>query len=71
MYQMKAHVMPPLYFHGLVKGWWEGPAIIRKAFRSYILFTLKSVEEKVALLIYVMSRICVPCNPNTLNPDSD
>jgi hypothetical protein len=34
MYQMKAHVMPPLYFHGLVKGWWEGPAIVRKAFRS-------------------------------------
>jgi hypothetical protein len=39
MYQMKAHVMPPLYFHGLVKGWWEGPAIIRKAFRSYSFFT--------------------------------
>lgn len=33
MFQMKAHVMPPLYFHGLVKGWWEGPAIVRKAFR--------------------------------------
>lgn len=33
MYQMKAHVMPPLYFYGLVKGWWEGPAIIRKALR--------------------------------------
>jgi hypothetical protein len=45
MYQMKAHVMPPLYFHGLVKGWWEGPAIIRKAFRSNS-FLLKFVEEK-------------------------
>lgn len=30
MYQMKAHIMPPLYFYGLVKGWWEGPAIVRK-----------------------------------------
>jgi hypothetical protein len=33
MYMMKAHVMPPLYFHGLVKGWWEGPTLIRKALR--------------------------------------
>lgn len=33
MYMMKAHVMPQLYWYGLVKGWWEGPAIFRKLFR--------------------------------------
>jgi len=33
MYMMKAHVMPHLYWHGLVKGWWEGPAVFRKLFR--------------------------------------
>jgi len=33
MYMMKAHVMPQLYWHGLVKGWWEGPALFRKLFR--------------------------------------
>eukprot|EP00088_Acartia_fossae_P059210 TRINITY_DN7002_c0_g1_i1.p1 TRINITY_DN7002_c0_g1~~TRINITY_DN7002_c0_g1_i1.p1 ORF type:complete len:451 (+),score=110.01 TRINITY_DN7002_c0_g1_i1:32-1354(+) len=33
MYMMKAHVMPELYWHGLVKGWWEGPAVFRKLFR--------------------------------------
>jgi len=30
MYQLKAHVMPSLYWHGLIKGWWEGPQIFRK-----------------------------------------
>ncbi|XP_070178657.1 sulfide:quinone oxidoreductase, mitochondrial-like [Littorina saxatilis] len=30
MYQMKAHVMPQLYFHGLLKGIYEGPAMFRK-----------------------------------------
>jgi len=33
MYFMKAHVMPHLYFLSMVKGWWEGPGIFRKAFR--------------------------------------
>ena len=33
LYMMKAHVMPQLYWYGLVKGWWEGPAIFRKLFR--------------------------------------
>ena len=33
MYQLKAHLMPHLYWHGLVKGWWEGPALFRKLFR--------------------------------------
>lgn len=32
MYQLKAHLMPPLYWHGLVKGWWEGPGMFRKIF---------------------------------------
>lgn len=32
MYQLKAHFMPALYWHGLVKGWWEGPGIFRKIF---------------------------------------
>lgn len=30
MYQLKAHLMPTLYWHGLVKGWWEGPDPFRK-----------------------------------------
>ncbi|XP_070178652.1 sulfide:quinone oxidoreductase, mitochondrial-like [Littorina saxatilis] len=30
MYQMKAHVMPQIYFHGLLKGIYEGPAMFRK-----------------------------------------
>merc|ERR1719318_789028 len=33
MYQLKAHFMPALYWHGLVKGWWEGPGLFRKIFR--------------------------------------
>jgi len=32
MYQLKAHIMPPLYWMGLVKGWWEGPGIFRRIF---------------------------------------
>ena len=32
MYQMKANVMPHLYWFGLVKGWWEGPKPFRKLF---------------------------------------
>jgi len=32
MYQLKANVMPALYWHGLVKGWWEGPGPFRKVF---------------------------------------
>jgi len=32
MYQLKAHFMPALYWHGLVKGWWEGPGLFRKIF---------------------------------------
>jgi len=31
MYQLKAHFMPQLYWFGLIKGWWEGPGIFRKA----------------------------------------
>ncbi|KAM9570420.1 sulfide:quinone oxidoreductase, mitochondrial-like isoform 2-T2 [Salvelinus alpinus] len=30
MYYMKADVMPPLYWHGLLKGFWGGPGPIRK-----------------------------------------
>uniref|UniRef100_A0A8C7LQ74 Sulfide:quinone oxidoreductase, mitochondrial n=1 Tax=Oncorhynchus mykiss TaxID=8022 RepID=A0A8C7LQ74_ONCMY len=30
MYQMKADVMPHLYWHGLLKGFWGGPGPIRK-----------------------------------------
>jgi len=30
MFQFKSHFLPPLYWYGLVKGWWEGPSIIRK-----------------------------------------
>jgi len=30
MYQLKAHLMPHLYWTGLVRGRWEGPAILRK-----------------------------------------
>jgi len=33
MFQLKAHLMPSLYWHGLVKGWWEGPGVFRKIFR--------------------------------------
>eukprot|EP00092_Neocalanus_flemingeri_P008890 GFUD01009565.1.p1 GENE.GFUD01009565.1~~GFUD01009565.1.p1 ORF type:complete len:446 (+),score=143.96 GFUD01009565.1:93-1430(+) len=33
MYQLKAHFMPTLYWHGMVKGWWEGPGIFRKIFK--------------------------------------
>uniref|UniRef100_A0AC35U9Y7 Pyr_redox_2 domain-containing protein n=1 Tax=Rhabditophanes sp. KR3021 TaxID=114890 RepID=A0AC35U9Y7_9BILA len=29
-YLAKAHLMPPLYWHGLVKGRWNGPETIRK-----------------------------------------
>jgi len=29
MYQLKAHVMPSLYWFGLVKGYWEGPGPFR------------------------------------------
>jgi len=29
MYQLKAHVMPSLYWSGLVKGYWEGPGPFR------------------------------------------
>jgi len=32
MYQLKAHLMPSLYFHGMIKGWWEGPRLFRKMF---------------------------------------
>jgi len=32
MYQLKAHLMAPLYWYGLIKGWWEGPQIFRKLF---------------------------------------
>jgi len=32
MYQLKAHLMPALYWHALVKGWWEGPGVFRKIF---------------------------------------
>lgn len=30
MYHMKADVMPPLYWHMLVKGMWHGPKVVRK-----------------------------------------
>nr|XP_032824463.1 sulfide:quinone oxidoreductase, mitochondrial [Petromyzon marinus] len=30
MYHLKADVMPPLYWHGLLKGLWGGPGIYRK-----------------------------------------
>ena len=30
MFLLKSHLMPSLYWHGLVKGWWEGPAGVRK-----------------------------------------
>ena len=30
MYQLKAHLMPHLYWTGLVRGRWEGPAKLRK-----------------------------------------
>jgi len=30
MFQLKSHVLPPLYWQGLVRGWWEGPAMFRK-----------------------------------------
>lgn len=30
MYYMKADVMPHLYWHGLLKGWWGGPGPYRK-----------------------------------------
>ncbi|XP_067091563.1 sulfide:quinone oxidoreductase, mitochondrial isoform X1 [Osmerus mordax] len=30
MYHMKADVMPHLYWHGLLKGWWGGPGPYRK-----------------------------------------
>lgn len=30
MFWMKKHVMPPLYWKLMVKGWWSGPEIIRK-----------------------------------------
>ncbi|XP_077173435.1 sulfide:quinone oxidoreductase, mitochondrial [Paroedura picta] len=29
-FHMKAHMMPPLYWHGLLKGFWGGPGPIRK-----------------------------------------
>jgi len=32
MYQLKAHFLPPLYWRGMVKGWWEGPGFLRKFF---------------------------------------
>jgi len=32
MYLMKAHFFPTLYWRGLVKGWWEGPGLLRKIF---------------------------------------
>ncbi|XP_023345046.1 sulfide:quinone oxidoreductase, mitochondrial [Eurytemora carolleeae] len=33
MYLMKAHAMPFLYWQGMLRGFWEGPAIFRKAMR--------------------------------------
>jgi len=33
MYFLKAHVMPHLYFLAMVRGWWNGPGIFRKAMR--------------------------------------
>jgi len=33
MFQLKSHLMPHLYWHGLIKGWWEGPGIFRRIFR--------------------------------------
>ncbi|XP_059809092.1 sulfide:quinone oxidoreductase, mitochondrial isoform X2 [Hypanus sabinus] len=30
MFHMKADIMPPLYWHALLKGWWGGPAPLRK-----------------------------------------
>ena len=32
MFLLKSHLMPALYWHGLVKGWWEGPGLFRKLF---------------------------------------
>jgi len=32
MFMLKSHLMPHLYWHGLVKGWWEGPGLFRKLF---------------------------------------
>jgi len=32
MYQLKAHILPTLYWRGMVKGWWEGPGVLRKLF---------------------------------------
>lgn len=29
-YALKVHMMPPLYWNGLVKGIWDGPCQIRK-----------------------------------------
>ena len=30
MILLKSHVMPLLYWHGLLRGWWEGPAFLRR-----------------------------------------
>lgn len=32
MYHLKADVMPEIYWHGLIKGYWGGPDIFRKVF---------------------------------------
>ena len=30
MFQLKANLMPHLYWNGLIKGWWEGPGPFRR-----------------------------------------
>ena len=34
MYHLKADMMPLLYWHGLVKGYWTGPRLLRKLLRA-------------------------------------
>ena len=54
MFLLKSHVMPLLYWHGLLKGWWEGPAFLRRLLSLGLRWSVRSsvrssVSEKIVI----------------------
>ena len=54
MFLLKSHVMPLLYWHGLLRGWWEGPAFLRRLLSLGLRWSVRSsvrssVSEKIVI----------------------